>query len=438
MTLRTRLAIATAALVMPLTALAVAPGNVTGIKATAQGGKATVSWTPVTGQTIKEYRIHYSHESILRSNGFSDDYEVVPGTVSNYTFTPPPMQTFYTSILAVNTAGEESLYFAEEASVTLGTAASVSSASTASSKTSTPTLASSSSSKMSTASSASTPILTIPNTTNSSSAPGMAGQPQQLMKVEAISATGITLTFSQLVTVDQATAATAFTIRNASGTVLPLKRLLIQGKLVTLHTAVKQERGVVYAVVIGSGVMGKDANGTTVALDASQSPMLFTGHPTGTEPVKGSTQTPGTEVTGLTLRAKAEGKGYYTVDATWSLPTTSFTNLRVAQTTDGGRTYGVPTTLAPTTGGVSIPHVPASVYGLLVQVVRNDGTTSNGVLNTITLPGKVSGTTQGSVLPTGGTSGGLPQSGVGVFASILLAGSLMGFLAMRRLQTVRA
>ena len=52
--------------------------------------------------------------------------------------------------------------------------------------------------------------------------------------------------------------------------------------------------------------------------------------------------------------------------------------------------------------------------------------------------GIVSGGTHGSVLPSGGTSSHLPQSGPGVFTSILLAGALLGFLTMRRLQMKHA
>jgi hypothetical protein len=50
MNLSTRLVVGLLSLCVPFAVAAAAPGNVTGIKASLQGGKVLVTWTPVTDQ----------------------------------------------------------------------------------------------------------------------------------------------------------------------------------------------------------------------------------------------------------------------------------------------------------------------------------------------------------------------------------------------------
>lgn len=407
----TRLSLACVSLCMPIAAFAAAPGSVTGIKASLSGGKVLVSWTPVNDTTVTAYRVFYSHASILSSNGLYDDYDTVDGTVNSYTLANTPVSSMvYVSVLAVNAQGEESEYFAEEASVKL-TDAQESSAATV------------------TPSSAPTGV--------------QAGSSQQLLSVRSLSATGVELTFSQPVSIDPAMALQAFTIQTGSGDALVITRLTVEGTTVRLDT-LPQQRGVAYILMVGDGVTGTDpSTGAATALDLMQAPMLFVGDPTGTAPAMPSSSAPvssalpipsGADVSGFSLRAESEGKNLYTMQATWQAPADeTLAGFRILQTTDGGETFGNPRTLDKNTAGVSVPHVPAGSFGLRVQAVYVDGSLSAGVEKIVDLPKTVHTTTPvtGSVIPTKPATS-LPNSGPGILTMLLMTGAATGYAVMKR------
>jgi hypothetical protein len=435
MNLSTRLVVGLLSLCVPFAVAAAAPGNVTGIKASLQGGKVLVTWTPVTDQHIASYRVFFGHQSILSSNGSDDDYDTVDGSVNSYAIVNTPNAAMvYVSVLATNDQGEESPYFAEEASVKLnGNGQQASSA------------------IMNTAQSSSVTAMTMTQSSATMTLPTTTNSILQLLAVRALSATGVELTFSASVAVDPSIAVHAFDIRSGSGKELPLTRLSIQGNTVRIDT-VPQERGVVYAVILGAGITGTDAvTGGTMVLDPAQAPMLFTGHPNGIAPVtdmassspsSSSSSAPtaalpsDADVQNLALRAQPEGKGFYTMQATWLAPNdATLIGFQVTQTTDRGMTYSQPNNLPATTNSVSIPHVPAGNYGLMVRAVYDDGTMSPGVLRTVELAGAPTSPLTGSV--TGKpTLTHLPQSGPGAWMLVLIMGSALGYAGMKRFSHV--
>lgn len=414
MKLSSRITAAFALALIPLTVALAAPGNVTGVSGALENGKVTVRWQKPAGAEPISYRIFYSRESILQNNGLYDDFEAVPGSQTQYVFPalPYPTSQLYVSVLAVDAAGEESPLFVEEARISMDGS---------------PAPAQSSrSSAAATASSAPAPI-----------APGVI----RMLSARAVSATGVVITFSDSVVVNQAAAASAFIIRDASGSTLRVARLVIQGTEVTLHT-VPQVRNRVYRLEAGAAVSGRNAQGGTLQLE--QGSVLFMGHQTGLAtslPVQGasSASSRGTmgpwlpagaeDVRNLQLRAQAQGT-MYTVEASWTAPSAAVREYRVSQTRDGGRTYSQSQTVAGTANGVKIAGIPAGSFGLLVQAVYPDGTVSRGTLQSLALPAK--GGTQGSVVPPTNGTGSLPSSGIAVAFPLLLSGAGVGLQIWRR------
>ncbi len=406
MTLRTRLALGIVSLVLPGAALAAAPGNVTGIKAVAAGSNVVVSWKNVTDQTISQYRVFYSHASILEQKGLYDDFENTEGSVNSLTLqNVPPVATLYVSVLAVNDKGEESAAFVEEAKVDL--------------------------------------IPGTPATSMASSTSTMTqnGQTLKLLSVQALSATGVVLTFSHVVDVQADKAADAFTITNASGATLRATRLVIKGMQVTIHTT-PQERGVVYQVQVGSQVFGKGVDSKPVVLDPNQAPMLFVGHESGVAPGTRqggdsvAAQGGSTDVGNLRLRAQAETDRTYTVQALWQPPATAVTALLVYQTINGGKTFSEPVQMPGSAGGVSVPHVTAGRFGLVVRAVGADGKASKGVMQMVDLPGvkiPVSPLQATLVAPRTPKTKGLPGTGPEMTLALMLSGAVVGYRRMRKM-----
>ncbi len=119
MNLRLRIAIALTGIALPIAALAAAPSAVSGLSGNAQpDGSIIIRWAALPDPTIVLYRLYYSAESILDSEGLYDDYEETEGPVSEFVFYNPPKQTsLFVTVLAVNSSGEESEAFAEEVRV---------------------------------------------------------------------------------------------------------------------------------------------------------------------------------------------------------------------------------------------------------------------------------------------------------------------------------
>ncbi len=440
MNTRSRFALAVLALCTPIVVAAAAPSSVTGIKAELQNGKVFVSWTPINDPSITAYHVFYSHASILGSNGLYDDYDSVEGSVNSYTIpNTPQAQTLYVSVMAENAAGEESPYFAEEANVQLSDKPVASSA---------PAVIPSSSASSKAAVSAMSMMSVMPP---ASSAPAQQTDAQlQLLSVRTLSATGVELTFSHAVSIDPSAATKAFTIETGSGDALTLTRLTTLGNIVHIDT-LPQERGTVYVLILGQGITGINPDtATTIPLDPAQAPMLFIGDPSGiaphTSPAKSSSSSVSSatlplhtgDVLLLTLRATPEKKGFYTINAAWSSDRDgTITGFQISQTTDKGRTYSQPNSIPASAQSISIPHVPAGNFGLLVRAVYADGTLSKGILKTVALANT------GTVPPVGSvigkpTNGQLPHSGPAAWTLFAMIGSAAGYATMKRLNAAKA
>ena len=388
-----RLSLAILTVGLPMLALA-APGGVTGMTAVVQPDGVMVGWHTVEGGDIASYRIFYSHASILSNNGLYDDFEEVSATETTHLLRNIPASgELYVSVLAVDKSGAESPYFLEEAHV-----------------------------KLSDAPMGGTAMPEPP-------APqAMRGEPVEdvlrLLSVEAVSATGVVLRFSHEVTMDPSLAPTAIVIETGSGVKLAMKRLTVRGTDILVDTAM-QERGAVYRVTVTAAISASGSSGQRLAVLPDQEAMLFMGHPTGSASPAASTGK--SEAMQLRLRAQPTG-AVYRVEATWQPASGPVKGYSVAQTSDNGRTYGQAHLVSAENRDVVIPNVPAGNFGILLKTVSIDGSTSRGVLQTITLP-KTGAPVAGAV--TGGSTA-LPNSGPALWVAISMAVAVAAYMQTHR------
>lgn len=276
------------ALLSPVAVRAEVAG-VTGIEAVAVGNKVHVKWdAPRGGDPIASYRVYYSRESILENGGMYDDFEETQGPTTEYILRTMPTGNLFVSVLAVNAAGEESPFFLEEAMVTLASSPATPTAPVVTPVPDTleptlPTMPLVSPSSVSTSVTPTMPQPTLPSTLPLPPIP-LPTEIFSVVQAVAISATGILVTFSLPVNLAPEQALQAFTIKNASGTFLPLRRLLISGNHVEIHM-VTQVRRQPYIVEVGPVVRGTSSDTTKgpLSLNAQQNKALFLGHATGLE-----------------------------------------------------------------------------------------------------------------------------------------------------------
>lgn len=412
MNTRLRLSLSVLALGLPLLALA-APASVSGIKASLQADGINVEWNKVDGD-IGMYRVFYSHASILNNGGLYDDFEEVSGNNTSHILrNVPPSDDVYVAVLAVDATGEESPFFTEEAHVTLAMQPSQSASSAPTGTSSKP--------------------IAMPSSTMAPTEDVL-----RLLSIEAVSATGVVLHFSHTITVDPARATEAVTIETASGKVLAMKRFIVQGNELHIDTE-EQERGTVYKVTVGTAVSATGNAGQRLVISPDQAPMLFSGHTTGRTPSSmsstssASTTTP-TEVQQLRLRAQPIGSAYR-VEATWQPAGGMVKAYSVAQTTDGGKTFGESKVIKPEERNLIVNGVPSGTFGIRVKTIYSDDTISKGIVQTIQLP-KIGVTTPVAGSVTGGGSKALPNSGPALWLAIAATGAAAGWLQTRRKKMV--
>lgn len=199
------------------------PGNVKNIQATSSQGQISVLWEPVAGAA--RYRVYYSQKSILENSGNYDDFEETAGAQTIYNFKSMPLQSekIYIGILAVDKDGAESEGFETEAMVEASVPLISSAASSeASSVASSEAVASSESSSES-----------MPSGEN----PTSTAVPMSIKSVQALTETGVLVTFTKDVSADAIVNAGYFLITTTSGTVLPASNAEIRGDSVLITTA---------------------------------------------------------------------------------------------------------------------------------------------------------------------------------------------------------
>jgi hypothetical protein len=416
MNTKIRLSVLALSLAVPFTALAAAPANVTGVTAKATDGKVMVSWTASISNDVAYYRVYFSRASILENGGEYDDFEATKDKTTSLALTsiPANTKTLYVAVMAVNAGGEESSYFTEEAKVTLGAASATSTMNIGSAASSVMTsgAAVSSVATSSAAKSSATPMITTVT----------------LVSSQAISSTGVLLTFSAPVKIAADAGRTAFTIKNGSGEVLDITKIVILGNLVTLWTK-PQEKDRGYTLEVSDGVKSAET-GMTMAESISGT---FTGHSTGVSASNTSSVAPTAgavaDVTNINLHAQAQTDGTYTVTVDWRMQSTvGITGFEIQQSRNGGATLSAVQAVAADATSVRFQRVPAGSFGVMIHTVGTNGK-SKGAFGSIVLPKTTPVTTPTTTTPHGTE---LPESGPLTWMVFLLAGAVSGAIETRR------
>lgn len=205
---------------IPTSVMAVgAPANVRGIQISNANGAITVTWQAIQ-ENVSFYRVYFSHTSILGNQGNYDDFERTRGPESAYTFSKAPLTSgaLFVSVLAVSPDGVESEGFEEEASLDLGG------------------------------------VVPVTNTTTT---PTVANpQPMTITSVGPISSTGILVTFSEDVALNNVTAVDGyFVVTDTGGTLLRTTRVDVVSATVMIHTD-PQTPGKTYVLTFAKTIPG--------------------------------------------------------------------------------------------------------------------------------------------------------------------------------------
>lgn len=397
--LRLRSAAIVLGLLIPVATLAAPPPPVTGLSGLQEAnGEVRIEWQPSTDSSVVRYRLYYSSESILESQGVYDDFEETQGMENVYVFVSPPTTgSLYVTVLAVNNMGEESDAFVEEVKVDLTTSAGTPRLETASSSSAAPWAADPQPQPE-------PPVLTLPESSSSEAQSSSAqasiptyAEPAKdgrlhLLLAEALSPIQVKLTFSDPVQIDQQAAPQAFMILGPGGTPLAITKLLLSDQIVVLDTA-QQQKGLVYNVKLSEPLQG--INGEP--LDATDRTAFFTGHDQGLDPAAAvapvqpviPTYDPmhPADVMGFALRATPDAGGTYTVTALWQADVSrgDIAHYIVKQSLDGGRTFGQPQTIPMDVAGVEFTGVQPGMFGISLQVMNVYGGTSAGIFDSVTL-----------------------------------------------------
>lgn len=410
-----RLTLGVLSLVMPFTAFATAPASVTGVKAQVQNGAVNVTWNAAKETDVTSYRVYFSHASILDNGGSYDDFEPTEGKETTYVLkSKVTSPSLYVAVTAVNSKGEESEYLGDEAMVTLGAA-----------------------------SSGGTSAAMLPPPVTSTSSQDSA-KALRVVSATASSSTGVTVTFSEPVRISSTDGQRAFVIKNGSGEILPLTRLVVNGNTVVISTLI-QTRGIVYTVEVGTVVFGM-TNSTTI--DLKNRTVTFTGHPKGVpaKPKSAKSGTPAStfvgEVANINLKAEPQADGTYIITVDWrpGMEEADISSYTLRQTRDGGASFSQEQRIPDGKTSARFSKVPSGKFGVLIKTITKTGTSSKGALGSMDLPafpaetGSRGGTTR---RPPSKDPTQLPESGPGTWVLCALAGACMGIVEARRRQKLQ-
>ncbi|MEQ1849471.1 MAG: hypothetical protein ABL890_02690 [Candidatus Peribacteraceae bacterium] len=399
LTYKTLLGLFLAALTGIGSVLAVAPSVVTDVTASmTQDGGVAVSWSPVSGAV--SYNVYFSRQSILGNGGDYDDFQSTTGAESTYIFSAPPIETgtLYVAVLAVTASGEESEGFATEGSVVIGSA---------------PVTNGTQSSEAEGSSSSEAPASS-----------GTTSEPMNYKAVQAVSATGVTITFTKALDMTALPGAGHFVITDSGGTILTVSEVhAISAETVLLKTmpqAAKRQ------YVIGLVQNVRAADGTTMTVSVPRA--LFDGFEAGAAVVTSGSSSEGTyarnpalgdpaptkqTITGPSLvdtTIVKERNGTKTVRVTWT-PVPEATSY-VLYTAQGDGEFSV-------TGTASADQTSAQLKKVTAKSLRVKVTAKNA-------EGQESIGTESMVPLSGGTSAPLTKSGIPLLGAVLVAGALAG------------
>ncbi len=411
----------------PVSALA-APPSVTGLKADYKDNAIMVSWNASEDLTVAYYRIYWSRQSILENGGRWEDFAATAGKEPAYQLRDfPQAPSLWIAVMAVTTYGEESPVFTEEVKVDLfgGTASSAqSSAAVSTSSVSTDSPASSASSVSSASSS-------MPLTFD-------------LLSAQAVSATGVLLTFSMPISIKATDAAKAFTLIDASGSLLQARKITLKDNTMLIVT-LPQRRDMQYIVSVSDVV--KSPSGKSVSPARSQ--LTFMGHLNGLTAESAQNQQQNVlvqDVANLNIRAEQQLDGTYTVTATW-LPRDAVANItayQIQQTQDNAQTWSEAQTVPSNTTSIRVAGVRSGMFGFIVKVIGSNGLFSRGTYGSIELPAFDPGQPPQNQPPlTGNVTNPpvvipkpprVPQTGAPEVLVVLLAGLAGGFHTFKKRQ----
>lgn len=194
-----------------------APSNVQRVFVNMHQGTLTATWGAVDGAAY--YRIYYSHTSILDHGGDYDDMDRTQGKETAYAFKTLPYTSgkAFVAVLAVDQHGVESEGFETEASVDLGGTAAP-------------------------AASSPTSVSTSPSIAANEPIPSVTSIPMAVTSVQAVSQTGVLITFTKALPIGNVFPPTFFMVSDGSGVILESGSGVIVGSGTTiLVTTSKQE-----------------------------------------------------------------------------------------------------------------------------------------------------------------------------------------------------
>lgn len=409
----------------PVSALA-APPSVTGLKAEYKDNAISVSWNASEDLTVAYYRIYWSRQSILENGGRWEDFAATAGKEPAYQLRDfPQAPSLWIAVMAVTTYGEESPVFTEEVKVDLFGGSSSAAQSSAQASSVEPTSSASSESSASSASS------TMPTTFD-------------LLSAQAVSATGVLLTFSMPISIKAADAPKAFTLIDASGSLLQARKITLKDNTMLIVT-LPQRRDMQYIVSVSDVV--KSPSGKSVSPGRSQ--LTFMGHLNGLTAESAQNQQQNVlvqDVANLNIRAEQQLDGTYTVTATW-LPRDAVANIaayQIQQTQDNAQTWSEAQTVPSNTTSIRVAGVRSGMFGFIVKVIGSNGLFSRGTYGSIELPAFDPGQPPQNQPPlTGNVTNPpvitpkppkVPQTGSPEILVVLLAGLAGGFHAFKKRQ----
>ncbi|NOS67510.1 MAG: hypothetical protein HOO67_04070 [Candidatus Peribacteraceae bacterium] len=239
-----RAALLMSVLIWPVSALADAPPNVTGLSAHFESGQVFVHWDAVEGADA--YRIYYGQKSILDNGGAYDDFVATSEKNTEFVLGDlPAYPKIYVAVLAVNASDEESLSFTEEIELDMSGDAN-------------------------------------DGTKSAKDVPSPSRMEREsttfgILSATAQSSNAVQLVFSTLVHIPVDLAVDAFTVIDNRGTALRPTRIVIEGSIVTLTTET-QFPGRTYAVRVNDPVITDPLLGEQLPLDESRNIAVFTGY----------------------------------------------------------------------------------------------------------------------------------------------------------------
>ena len=367
---------------IPVAIMAAAPSSVTGLQIEFRDDETVaVSWEKLDEENIAYYRVYYSSESILKNQGSYDDFEQTDGPKGLFVFRGlAPDTDFYVSVLAVNTEGEESEFFAEEAFMHMpATTDDI------------PDLI---------PEPANAPVLQIPTgdepLVDEAPSGAQTGESAnighfQLMSVISVSPTEISVEFSQPL---PDSAKPVFTVSKPDGSELEVLEVNVNGINVSLKTAAQEDT--VYELVVGEMLMSSLGS----SIDPDNRSVLFVGHaavivptdePAPAEVVEDIKDIDlgefASDVVGLNMRAIRTPNGLYDAITVWDLDSLpeNISHYIVGQSLDRGKTFIGPTLVPSDITELRTSGIKSGHFGIMMQIADQDGAVSPGVFVTIDL-----------------------------------------------------